>query len=153
MVKDGNNAAGSALSNNYPYDPALCPVPSTYCTAKTTSIGTLPTVSFTGSNSLGLSTLAIECREAMPNKSGIFFYSNSGPAANPFQGGFLCMNPPILRSPGFVFDMFGYISLPLPFTIFDVGNTRQYQFWLRDPQHPDGTKIGLSNGGQVTFCF
>lgn len=153
MVKDGNIGAGSALSNNYPYDPALCPVPSTYCTSKTTSIGTLPTVSFTGSNSLALNTLAIECREAMPNKSGIFFYSNSGPAANPFQGGFLCMNPPILRSPGFVFDMFGYISLPLPFTIFDVGNTRQYQFWFRDPQHPDGTKIGLSNGGQVTFCF
>jgi hypothetical protein len=153
MVRDGLSAAGSALSNSYPYDPTLCPQPITYCTAKVTSLSTIPNVAFTGSNSLSLNTLAIECRDAMPNKSGIFFYSNNGQAANPFQGGLLCMNGPILRSPGFMFDMFGYVTLPLPFTIFEVGLTRQYQFWFRDPQHPDGTKIGLSDAGQVTFCF
>jgi hypothetical protein len=60
---------------------------------------------------------------------------------------------PIKRSPGFVFDVFGYTNQPLPFSVFEVGLTRCYQFWFRDPANPDGTKIGLSNAGQVTFCF
>jgi hypothetical protein len=33
-----------------------------------------------------------------------------------------------------------------------VGTTRHFQFWFRDPQHPDGTGIGLSNGLRVVFC-
>jgi hypothetical protein len=49
--------------------------------------------------------------------------------------------------------VFGYTSQPLPFSVFEVGLTRNYQFWFRDPANPDGTKIGLSNAGQVTFCF
>jgi hypothetical protein len=153
LVRNGSSAAGSGLSNAYPWDPTLCPVPSTYCTGKVTSVGLVPDVSFTGSNSLAIGNLAIECRDAVPNKPGIYFYGDNGAAAIPFQGGTLCISPPIQRSPGFVFDIFGYTSQSLPFSVFEVGITRRYQFWFRDPQNPDGTAVGLSNAGQVTFCF
>ncbi|MEO2093606.1 MAG: hypothetical protein ABGY71_06020 [bacterium] len=32
------------------------------------------------------------------------------------------------------------------------GDTRYYPFWYRDPTHPDGIGVGLTNGMAVTFC-
>jgi hypothetical protein len=32
------------------------------------------------------------------------------------------------------------------------GTTRYYQFWFRDPFHPDGTNVGLSAALEVKFC-
>lgn len=153
LVRDGGSSLGSALSNAFPFDPSACPLPITYCTGKMTSVGIVPSVDFTGSNSLAINNLAIECHDAVGLKSGIYFYGDNGQAALPFLGGTLCIHQPIKRSPGFVFDVFGYTSQPLPFSVFEVGLTRDYQFWFRDPANPDGTKIGLSNAGEVTFCF
>jgi hypothetical protein len=153
MVRNGASSQGLALSNPFPYDPGACPAPLTYCSGKVTSQLTFPYLSWTGSNSLTLNNLVLECNDALPNKSGIFFYSHNGQAAIPFQGGLLCMNTPISRTTGFVFDVNAHHSMPVNITVFDVGVTRQYQAWFRDSQHPDGTKIGLSDAGQVTFCF
>jgi hypothetical protein len=33
-----------------------------------------------------------------------------------------------------------------------VGTDRYFQFWFRDPAHPDGTTVGLTNGVKVGFC-
>jgi hypothetical protein len=33
-----------------------------------------------------------------------------------------------------------------------VGQTRWYQWWYRDPTHPDGTGVALSDGLEVTYC-
>jgi matrixin len=153
MVRDGLSSANQALSNAFPFDPTACPQPLTYCSSKVTSLGTTPIVDFLGSNSLAQNNLAIECHDAMPSKPGLIFYSDAGPYNVPFQGGTLCVKPPISRTPVFVFDIFGYYMQSLPFTVFDIGITRHYQFWFRDPQHPDGTGVGLSNAGRVTFCF
>ncbi len=32
-----------------------------------------------------------------------------------------------------------------------VGVQRNYQLWFRDPNHPDGTGVGLSSAVDVTF--
>jgi hypothetical protein len=33
-----------------------------------------------------------------------------------------------------------------------VGTTQVFQFWFRDPEHPDGTGWGLSDALEVQFC-
>jgi hypothetical protein len=59
---------------------------------------------------------------------------------------------PVKRTPIFQLDASGSTSVPVPVSVGDLGQTRSYPFWFRDPQHPDGTTVGLSDGLQVTFC-
>jgi hypothetical protein len=42
--------------------------------------------------------------------------------------------------------------MPVQVDLSMIGTTRHYQFWFRDPEHPDGTTVGLSNGLRVGFC-
>ncbi len=153
-VRDGNAFAYLALSNPLNYDPSLCPPATPYCVGKLNSAGFVPSITFSGSNSLIISggTITIECNDGVPNKPGLFLSSDNGPAATPFQGGTLCLAPPIVRSPPFVFDIFGYASRPVTFGAFEVGSYRYFQAWSRDPQAPGGIPVGLSNASELKFC-
>ncbi len=77
----------------------LTGAPTVYCTAKTNSLGCVPTIGFAGSSSatagsgFTLSTLAV-----INNKPGLYLYSNTGQAAVPFQGGLRCINTPLKRA-------------------------------------------------------
>lgn len=73
--------------------------PATYCTAKTNSHGCLPAISSSGSASAtSASPFLITCTNVLNLKVGYLTYAHR-PAANPFQGGFLCLTPPISRTP------------------------------------------------------
>ena len=76
-----------------------CPPPTSYCTAKVNSLGCTPAISSTGTSSASAgSGFVVRATPVINNKPGLFLYGNSGRAALPFQGGFLCVGAPIRRS-------------------------------------------------------
>lgn len=104
---------------------------------------------------------------AQANRPGIFFGSPSGPAALSFQGGMLCVQPPLQRSPkmftfgsnntcsgGFERILNDGIGFPPPFPGgFDAGpgGTSYLQAWYRDPALADGFDTALSDAIEVAF--
>jgi competence protein ComEC len=132
-------------------EPPTCTAPIAYGTGKQTSIGTFPTAGWSGTPALFVNDFDLTLVGGVPNKVGISFW---GTAANnaPFMGGTLWVAPPIVRLPGKVLDATGAVAYDLPVDASMVGATRYYQFWFRDPQHPDGTGVGLSSAVQATFC-
>lgn len=73
----------------------------TYCTAKATSEGCITAIAAAGIPSASLAApFDLGASNLMPGSVGLLIYSTAGPAAFPFQGGFLCMSTPIFRSTG-----------------------------------------------------
>jgi Subtilase family len=142
----GNNA-DFALWVTGVTDP--CPPPVTYCTAKTTSIGSVPAIGFSGTASQTANDLVVTLADAVPGKNGLVFWG-PGAAGAPFQGGFLCVSGMTTRGPLTVLSATGSASFAVAITAPMVGTTRRYQWWYRDPAAPFTT--GLSDGLQVTFC-
>lgn len=144
-----------------------------YCTAKANSLGCLPAISATGTPSAtATSGFLIRAASVRNNKVGLLLYGSTGRAASPFQGGTLCMNPPIKRSVGVasggtpapVQDCSGIYSLdmnsfaqgllggtPHPF-LRSSGTTVDCQFWGRDPGFPAPNNSALSQGLTFTTC-
>lgn len=134
-----------------------------YCTAKTTSAGCLPALSSAGSPSASAGagfTVRVDAVEA--GNLGLFFYGHHGPAAQPFQGGTMCVQAPIWRTPAQVssgagacagsyqLDFNAYVLLASD-PLLQAGATLHGQFWFRDPPEPiSGT--GLSSGIAFTLC-
>ena len=73
------------------------PAPSTYCTAKASSIpGCVPTIAFSGVPSLGLgSGFDVTAGPTPGGNPGLFIYTTQGAASTPVQNpyGFLCVKP------------------------------------------------------------
>lgn len=154
FVKSGAGNTHADLSNGWPYDPSAgspCNPPVSYCTAKTLSTGGIASAGWSGTNSLSVDDFHVLCFNGVPNKTGVPYYSSTQ-AAIPFQGGFLCAQPPVLRGAPFNFDITGYIDIAWPITAQMVGTTENIGFWFRDPQNPDGTNVGLSDAISVTYC-
>ncbi|MEO6708655.1 MAG: hypothetical protein ABI054_14510 [Planctomycetota bacterium] len=73
--------------------------PVVYCTAKTNSLGCIPTIGGAGvPSATSGSGFTISAAQVINNKPGLLIYSNTGRAAVPFLGGFRCMNGPVRRS-------------------------------------------------------
>ncbi len=137
--------------------------PSIFCTAKVTSSGCLPSVSASGAPSASAAGgFVIRAGTVQPAHIGIFFYGTSGPASTPFQGGFLCVKPPILRTPGqiaggngpcggtYAFDFNSYAASGAD-PLLVAGASVNGQFWFRDPPEPiSGT--GLSDAIAFSLC-
>jgi len=133
----------------------------TYCTAKTTSTGCTPSVSHSGvpsaTASVGFEVTAIQVESERP---GVLFYGVSGPAAFPFQGGLLCVAPPIRRTPPQSSGSSGSppcagaLSLDLNAAgicaWIGAGHRGWMQGWFRDPASPEGT--GLTDAIEWTVC-
>ena len=137
--------------------------PVAYCTAKTTTEGCAPAVGWNGGASLtGTDDFAVLARDVPPGKTGLFFWGTSGKVAVPFLGGTLCVAPsltrgPVLLSSGAVPCDGGFV---LPFTQalmsqegLDVCQAVHGQWWMRDPQNPDGTGVALTDGIEFTIDF
>jgi hypothetical protein len=126
-----------------------CSEPVAYCTAKATSAGIVPSIGAQGAPSASLGNLAVELFDVMPGKAGVIFYG-SAPSSQPFLGGTLCVQAPLVRGPSFTGDAFGYALVPFQVLPALVGQTKYLQAWFRDPQDPSA--VGLTGGLEVGFC-
>lgn len=164
-----NHAGFQAFMNNPLGVCANACSPSTsvnvYCTPKANSLGCLPSISGTGSATMsgGAGSFTVDCDNSINNKNGILFYGFAA-AAIPFQGGFLCVQPPTNRtavqasggnpppndcSGSFSFDFGGLIASGSDPNL-QSGTQVFAQYWMRDPSDPtSGT--GLSDGAEFTI--
>lgn len=139
--------------------------PMLYCTAKVNSLSCTPSIGFSGSPSAtAWDPFEITATQVINNKNGIFFYGTSGPNGAPFQGGFLCVQPPIKRTPlqgsggnpppndcsgTFSFDFNAWIQSGSDSTLAP-GVQVNGQYWYRDPQSPSTT--GLTDAIEFLIC-
>jgi hypothetical protein len=153
------------ISSTAPGDP--CVAPSIYCTAKVTSLGCTPAVSSAGMPSASQgSGFTITSSNMVSSTPGLFFYGTSGPQAQPFQGGVLCVLPPLTRIAGqnsggsppntdctgvFDLDFNAWIATGGDPNLV-AGATVHGQFWGRDIHDPAGFGTSLSDAIQFTIC-
>ena len=132
-----------------------------YCTAKTTSSGCTPAISFSGvPSATAFSGFTVSASQVEAGKPGMLFYGTSGPQALPFQGGLLCVRPPIQRTPPQSSGSAGsppcagILSLDLNAAgiCASIGTGYQgwMQGWFRDPASPSTT--GLTDAVGFTVC-
>lgn len=133
-------------------------LPSTYCTAKVNSLGCSPSIGAIGYASMSSNQpFLITCGNVLNDKSGLLFYGFAQIAA-PFQGGYLCVQPPSTRTPvqlsggtsGFP-NCTGQYSYDFNALLRSGVDTRLFQgvsacaqYWMRDPASLP--TVGLSNG-------
>jgi hypothetical protein len=168
----GTGITGSLTLNGTLVSSWACPAPVTYCTAKTNSLGCVPAIGSSGAPRIGPgSGFTVECSNVRNNKAGLLFYSVSGRASAPFQGGTLCVAAPIKRTPAqksggspmgddcsgmYSFDMIAFAlgtggGNPLP-AIADPGAVVGCQWWGRDQGFPAPMNTMLSDGLEFTVC-
>jgi hypothetical protein len=127
-------------------------VPVQYGIGKLNSVGQRSVLSWSGEPSLTVNDFALEVSDLSPEHFGLAVYADL-PAETPFGNHFLYVGPTITRilppSPG---TPSGAVSVPIPIDMTMVGTLRCFQYWQRDPFHPDGTGVELSNGLSVIFC-
>ena len=136
---------------------------STFCVGKQNSQGCTPLVSLLGIPSVSSpAPFLIQAQGAINQKNGLLFYGLA-PNNAPFQGGTLCVAPPLVRTPvqssggnagpddcsgAFQLDFNAWIqsgvdsSLAAQVAVFA-------QYWYRDPLSVP--TVGLSDAGQFTI--
>ncbi|MBI5434568.1 MAG: hypothetical protein HZA52_17185 [Planctomycetes bacterium] len=138
---------------------ACDPAVTAYCTSKVTSAGCTPVLScFGGPSKSAGAGFQLHASGLRPAKSGIFFYSNAGVQALPFQGGWLCVKNPIKRLPvqntgvtggacgtdpttGVMTTDFNTYMAGSTDPGLTVGNLLLLQAWTRDPQSASATNL------------
>jgi hypothetical protein len=141
------------------------------CTAKTNSLGCVPVIGGAGTPSATSgSGFVVSATNEFNNKAGLLFYGITGSASIPFQGGTLCVNPPIRRTPAstsggtpppvnnctgvFSIDMNAFAVGSLggnPIGALTVsGTVVNCQWWGRDPGFAAPNNTSLSDGLQYT---
>lgn len=132
----------------------------TYCVGKMNSLGCVPAIGSVGTASLsGPDDFHVTAARELSNRLGIVYFGTQ-PASTPFAGGIMCVHTPVARTPA---QNSGGPATPTDCTgsyDFHVQNTwlvsrgwgagtdLYAQYWSRDPQHPDGSSVSLSNALQ-----
>ena len=113
-----------------------------------------------------MTTIPITARQVLNHRPGLFFYGISGTANLPFLGGTLCALPPLTRTPiqssggsltgidcsgGYAFDFNAWAQGGNDVGLAP-GDVVRGQFWSRDPAHPDGTGVSLTNAASFELC-
>ena len=148
------------------------PPPTSYCVSKTTGNGCSPTIGFVAGDQASATNAGpfrVNGTNFINNKSCLLFYGISGQGATPFQGGTLCVLPPVRRTPATVtggnpppndcsgapsidmnsFAVGGLGGTPLA-ALTVVGTVVQCQWWGRDPGFAAPNNTQLSNGLEYT---
>jgi len=92
---------GGSIADLGPYwwDTGWRPTPVVYCAPKAASAGCLPEINWTGEPGLtGSDDFHVVAREVVNQQNGVFFWG-LGWTGVPFQGGTLCVQPPLARTP------------------------------------------------------
>lgn len=130
-----------------------CPSqPLIYCTAKTSFLGCIPRIGYSGSPSASSPLpFDITANNIVNNKNGLLFYGFN-PTSIPFQCGYLCVQPPIRRTAvqnsgnsqpppppnctgEYHFDFNYYIQSGADPALVPCAVVYA-QYWYRDPQSP-----------------
>jgi uncharacterized delta-60 repeat protein len=155
--------------NGTPDQCEACPNIISYCTAGTTTNGCVPSMSSTGTPSIGAGAgFEVRATGIEGQKQALLFYGVSGPNNAPWtpnSSSRLCVRTPVQRMPSastggaanacngaIALDFLGFLSansnaLGQPFA---AGMVVNMQAWFRDPPAPGTTN--LSNALQFTFC-
>jgi Tol biopolymer transport system component len=151
-------------TNNYPdaFVRELDPTPPiAYCPPKTNSAGCVPSISASGAASYSSTQpFWIDGAQVLNDKSGLLFYSRTSSTFLPFQGGWLCVMPPLRRtivatsggSPPPIVDCTGLYHFDFNAWLrsggdpaLRVGQVVWAQFWSRDPGYAAPNNTGLTN--------
>jgi hypothetical protein len=146
---DGSRADMGAFPFHFEYGPA----PQSYCQGKVNSEGCEPYVGHDGGPaSVGGGLFVVRARGELANSMGLLVWSLH-PAATPFQGGYLCVGKPLVRTPlqssgsgTSGFPCSGVLSFPwtaayLASNGLSPGTTVHCQFWARDAADPYGSSL------------
>lgn len=170
---DGNvfvwDTINGRLSNGFPIDigsGSSCPTPTVYCTAKVNSQFCVPAIGFSGTPSASSgSGFFVTASQMLNNKNGLLFYSLA-PAGLPFQGSFLCAQPPIKRtavqnsagsgggpdcSGTYSFDFNAYVATGQDPNLLPTTDVYA-QYWARDPADLSGFATSLSDALTFNLC-
>jgi hypothetical protein len=132
-----------------------------YCVAKVNSKGCLPDIAIEGHATLsGPDDFVVGALNIVNHKNGIFFWGHAS-VQIPFQGGQLCVKPPVKRTPVQnsggstppVSDCTGTLEYAWSHTQLaaqGAGTTLFGQFWYRDP--PSSSGVGLTNAVTWTIA-
>lgn len=133
------------------YELLGCTEPEVYCTAKITSLSTHPSIGWSGAGSVGQGDFEVNVSGMVPGKPAIAFWG-AGPNALPFQGGWLCVLPPIQRGTPLQLDSGGFGRWMLDISGEVPGADEHFQCWGRDPADPASFGTSLSDALRVTWC-
>ena len=142
-----------------------CTAPVTYCAGKANSLGCVATLAATGTASLtGADDFQLQATNVVNKQFGLYFWG-VGEASLPWQGGTLCVQGPLRRMithfsggpglPGTACT--GVLDQLFPQAVManyglQPGDQVFLQAWYRDPQHPDGTGVAMTDALRVTIC-
>jgi len=114
-----------------------------------TTSGTGATLVGTGDGVVGNDTFVLSVTGGPPDKTGIFFQGEVQ-VANPVGDGILCAVSQ-KRYPVNILDSNGETSRTGFSAFANPGDTKNYQYWFRDPQNPCGGEFNFSNGWVLTW--
>jgi hypothetical protein len=160
--------SGASLSHAFPFDPSLCGDPTVYCTPKTNSLGCASAIGSSGTPSASAgSGFVVSAMNVLNQVFGILFYSKDGPASAPFQGGFLCVGGPLVRTPiqssggspqpasdcsgSFALDFNAWIASGQDPALV-AGSAVWAQHWSRDPGFAPPQNTNLSDALAFAVC-
>lgn len=127
-----------------------------YCAPKTSSLGCTPVLTSEGcacDAAASSKSFTLLATNLLGNKFGLFFYGTHGPTQQPFQGGELCVQPPIRRlavqsTAGTHGTCDGALSVDFNQVIASgvdpelvYGAEVAVQAWTRDPADPFKTNL------------
>lgn len=138
----------------------MCSLVATYCTAKTNSLGCVPSISRNGYASVSWPEgFTITATLVLNQTSGTLIYSASGPLVTPFAGGTMCVGSPRRRTGmqqsggstsgmdctgGLSFDFNQWLASGYD-TALIAGTEVWAQYWSRDPGFAAPANASLTN--------
>lgn len=134
-----------------------------YCTAKVSSNFCVPQVESSGAPNVSAPAgFAIFTSHMESQRNALTFFGTTGAASFPFQGGFLCVQPPLFRLEVQNSGGSGTCQGSIGYTLADVlahasgggfvtaGSLVYCETWCRDPGDPTGSS--LSNALRFQVC-